>query len=109
MGIILVISYLAKIPSILMDADGWHMMDWDHHMMDWWGVPFLGYWFIGIVIIVTLLLDYLILRNEKILDDEIMSDADKTLDEHYVNGEMTRGEYLQAKEDLKKFRQNKTK
>jgi putative membrane protein len=21
-------------------------MDWDHHMMSWWGIPFFGYWFI---------------------------------------------------------------
>jgi putative membrane protein len=22
------------------------MMDWNHHMMNWWGIPFFGYWFI---------------------------------------------------------------
>jgi len=100
-------SYLANIPIIIMDADGWHMMgDWDHHMMDWWGVPFLGYWFIGIVIGVTLLFAYLILHNEKMLDEEIISDANKTLDERYAKGEISRNEYIQAKEDLQKFRQN---
>ncbi|MBS3802795.1 MAG: hypothetical protein KGY65_08615 [Candidatus Thermoplasmatota archaeon] len=88
-----------------MDADGWHMMDWDHHMVDWWGFPFLGYWFIGIVIGVGLLLVFIILRSEKMQDEEIMSDADKTLDERYAKGEMSRDEYIQAKEDLKKFRQ----
>lgn len=107
MGIILLISYLAEIPSILMDANGWHMMDWDHHMMDWWDVPFLGYCFIGIVIGVALILIYLIIHNEKIEEVEIMSDADKTLDERYAKGEMTRDEYLQAKDDLKKFRQDR--
>ena len=107
MGIIFLIIYFTKIPSILMDADGWHMMDWDHHMMDWWGIPFLGYWFIVIVICVALLLVYLVLRNEKMQDDEVMSDADKTLDDRYATGEMTRDEYLQAKEDLQKFRQNR--
>ena len=83
------------------------MMNWDHHMMDWWGIPFLGYWFIGIVIGVALLLAYLILRNEKMLNDEIMSDADKTLDERYAKGEITHDEYIQAKDDLQKFRQNR--
>jgi putative membrane protein len=34
------------LPFIVLNGDGWHMMDWDHHMMDWWGIPFLGYWYI---------------------------------------------------------------
>lgn len=106
MVINLFISYLAEIPSILMDTDGWHMMDWGHHMMDWWGIPFLGYWFIGIVIGIAFLLVYLIFYNEKMQDDEVMSDADKTLDERYANGEISRNEYIQAKDDLQKFRRN---
>ena len=39
------------IPFIFLDVNGWHMMDWDYHMMDWWGVPFFGFWWIGIWII----------------------------------------------------------
>jgi len=27
------------------------MLDWDHHMMDWWGIPYMGFWWIGIWII----------------------------------------------------------
>ena len=82
------------------------MMNWDHHMMDWWGIPFLGYWFICIVIGVALLLAFLVLHNEKIQDEDVMSDADKTLDERYAKDEMTHDEYIQAKKDLQEFRQN---
>lgn len=44
-------TFLAGFPFILLDVDGWHMMgDWDH-MMDWWGIPFMGFWMIAIWIV----------------------------------------------------------
>jgi putative membrane protein len=42
---------LDKISLILMDVDGWHMMDWDHHMMDWWGIPYMGFWWFGVWVV----------------------------------------------------------
>jgi uncharacterized membrane protein len=77
------------------------MGDWGH-MMDWWGVPFMGFWIIGIIIAIVIIA-YIIINSEKTEDNEIMSDAQKTLDNRYAKGEITRKEYLQAKEDLKNF------
>ena len=127
-------NYLSDIPFFLMDADGWHMMgDWDHHMMDWWGIPFLGFWWIGIWIVqciiaflifqdaekrenngvlwfvlvflpgigILFLIIYLLIREDATEMKEVMSDAQKVLDERYVKGEISRDEYLQAKEDIK--------
>ena len=82
--------------------NGWHMMDWGH--MNWWGFPFFGLWFFGIVIVIILVVAYLIIQGEKTEEKEIMSDAQKILDERYAKGEMTRKEYIQAKDDLKKFK-----
>jgi putative membrane protein len=97
-------GFIAAIPFIILHDDGWNMMDWDHHMMDWWGVPFLGYWSIGILIGVVLIIIYFIIHNEKKEEGDIMFDAQKTLDNRYAKGEMTREEYIQAKEDLKNFK-----
>jgi uncharacterized membrane protein len=97
------ISFFSSLLFILLDADGWNMMDWDHHMMDWWGVPYMGYWSIGIFIGVVLIIAYFIIHNEKNEEKDIMSDAQKTIDNRYAKGEMTREEYIQAKEDLKNF------
>ena len=80
-----------------------YFMDWGH-MMDWWGIPFLGLWFIGIFIVIVLVVVYLIIQSEKTEEKEIMNDAQKILDERYAKGEMTRKEYIQAKEDLKNFK-----
>ncbi|MFO8077822.1 MAG: SHOCT domain-containing protein [Thermoplasmatota archaeon] len=125
---------MAKIPFILLDVDGWHMMDWDRHMMDWWGVPYLGFWWLGVWIVqfiiaflvyrdaekrenngllwfilvilpwigIFLLIMYLIIREGETEMKEVMSDAQKVLDERYAEGEITREEYLQAKEDIEK-------
>ena len=82
--------------------NGWHMMDWGH--MNWWGFPFFGLWFIGFIIVIVLIVVYLIINSEKIEELEIMSDAQKTLDERYAKGEMSRKEYIQAKEDLQNFK-----
>jgi len=120
--------------NIVIDVgDFGHMMNW-HYMMDWWGVPFLGFWLIGtwiiqliiaffvykdakkkknngviwfIILILPLigfffLIGYLVIRSEEADTKEAMSEAQKILDERYAKGEMTRKEYFQAKEDLKK-------
>ena len=97
-------GFIAFIPFIFLDIDGWNMMDWDHHMMDWWGVSFLRYWSIGILIVVVLIVAYFIIHSEKKDEEVIISDAQKTLDGRYAKGEMTREEYLQAKEDIKNFK-----
>ena len=89
--------------NIVLDADDFgHMMDWGH--MNWGGFPFLGLWFIGFIIIIVLIVVYLIIHSEKKEEIEIMSDAQKIIDERYAKGEMTRKEYIQAKEDLKNFK-----
>ena len=110
--------------------DDWgHMMDWwgIPFMGFWWiGVwiiqfiiAFLVYmdaekrenngllWFVLVVlpwIGVIFLIIYLIIREEKTETKETISDAQKILDERYAKGEMTRKEYLQAKEDIKKMK-----
>ena len=121
---------------ILLDIDGWHMMDWDGHMMDWWGIPFMGFWWILVWVVqfviaflvyrdaerrenngllwfvlvvipwvgIVFLVIYLIIREEKNENKELVDDAQKILDERYATGEITRREYLQAKEDIEKKR-----
>jgi putative membrane protein len=130
------ISFFAGFPFILLDVDGWHMMDWDHHMMNWRGIPFMGFWWIGVWIVqfiiaflvykdaekrkdngllwfvlvvmpwigIIFLIIYLIIREDRIENKEFMDDAQKILDKRYAKGEMTRKEYLQAKEDIEKKR-----
>jgi len=88
--------------NVVLDVGGFHhMMDWGH--MNWWGFPFLGLWFIGITIFIVSIVVYLIIHSEKIEEKEIMSDAQKIIDERYAKGEINRKEYIQAKEDLKNF------
>jgi putative membrane protein len=36
------------LPFILLNDNGWHMMDDWGHMMDWWGIPAMGFWTLGI-------------------------------------------------------------
>ena len=128
--------FFAGFPFILLDVDVGHMMgDWNH-MMDWWGIPFMGFWWIGVWIVqfviaflvykdaekrknngllwfvlvilpwigIIFLIIYLIIREEKTEIKESMNEAQKILDERYAKGEMTRREYLQAKEDIEKKR-----
>ncbi len=103
-------------------------------MMDWWGIPFMGFWWIGVWIIqfivallvykdaekrenngllwfvlvvlpwigIIFLIIYLIIREEKTEIKETLSEAQKILDERYAKGELTRTEYLQAREDINK-------
>lgn len=61
------------------------MGDWGH-MMDWWGVPFMGFWIIGIIIGVILLIVYVIIKTESEEEKEIMTDAQKILDKRYARG-----------------------
>ena len=44
----LLTTFLAGFPFIVLNGNGWHMMDWDHHMMDWWGIPNMGFWWITV-------------------------------------------------------------
>ena len=46
----------------------------------------------------------MIIKSEETEEKEIMTDAQKILDERYAKGEMTRKEYIQAKEDIKDFK-----
>jgi putative membrane protein len=121
--------FLAWFPFILLDVNGWHMMDW-------WGIPFMGFWWIGIWVVqfviaflvyrdvekrenngllwfvlvvlpwigILFLIIYLIIREEKTRVKETMSNAQMILDERYAKGEMTRKDYLQVKEDIEKKR-----
>ena len=123
-----------NLPYIVLDAgDFGHMMD-GGRMMDWWGVPFMGFWWFGIWIVqfiiaflvyrdaekredngllwfvlvilpwigIIPLIIYLIARLEEDETKEIMDEAQKILNEKYAKGEITRREYLQAKEDIEK-------
>jgi putative membrane protein len=76
-----------------------------YHTMDYY--PFMGFW-TGlvwlIVIIVVAYLIYKLIKSEKILAPQttpIKSAAD-ILDERYAKGELTREQYVQMKDDLKK-------
>jgi putative membrane protein len=52
------------LPFIVLNGDGWHMMDWDHHMMDWWGIPFLGYWYI-VLWIIQFIIAFMVFRDSE--------------------------------------------
>jgi putative membrane protein len=87
--------------NIILDCVNFNnMMDWNH--INWWVFPFFGFWFIGILIAFIIIV-YVIINNEKLDDKEVMSDAQKTLDNRYAKGEINREEYIQAKDDLKNF------
>ena len=88
--------------NIILDCgDFHHMMNWGD--MNWWGFPFLGLWIIGVIIAIVIVV-YIIINSEKTEEKDVMYDAHKTLDNHYVKGEITRKEYIQAKDDLNKFK-----
>ena len=108
------------------------MMDWDH-MMNWWGVPYMGFFMIGLWLVfivvaslvyrdaekrgmngllwfilviipcigILFLILYLILRNDKPLQNYPPKDALQILDERYAKGEIPKEEYEQKKKDLK--------
>ena len=72
--------------------------------MSWWGFPFFGLWFIGIIIAIIFIFVYLIIQSGKTEEKEIMIDSQKIIDERYAKGEITRKEYLQIKEDIKNYK-----
>lgn len=41
-------SFFSEISFIFLNGGDWHMMDGWSHMMDWWGVPFMGFWWLGV-------------------------------------------------------------
>jgi len=76
-----------------------------YHMVGWY--PHMGFgtslvWLIAIIVIAYLV--YRLIKNEKILAPSKVStkSAEDILDERYARGELTREQYLQMKEDLKK-------
>ncbi|UCB59164.1 MAG: SHOCT domain-containing protein [Thermoplasmatales archaeon] len=59
----LLTTILTGLPFIVLNGgDFYHMMDWGHHMMDWWGIPYMGLWWIG-VWIAQLIIAFLVLRD----------------------------------------------
>jgi len=58
----LLTTIAAVFPFIVLNGDGWHMMDWDHHMMDWWGIPFLGYWYI-VLWVIQFIIAFMVYRD----------------------------------------------
>ena len=121
--------FFTGFPFILLDIDGWHMMNW-------WSIPYMGFWWIGIWIIqfviaflvykdaeksekngllwfilvilpwigLLFILGYLVIRREKTETKEAIDNADKIIDERYAKGKITREEYLEIKNDMIKMR-----
>jgi putative membrane protein len=74
-------------------------------MMGWY--PYMGFgtgllWLIVIIVIAYLV--YRLIKNEKILapNRPVIKSAEDILAERYAKGELTREQYMQMKEDLKK-------
>jgi len=70
-------------------------------MMDWY--PFMGIWMNFIWLIIILVVAYIVYRqikSEKILASG--RSAEDLLAERYAKGELTREQYMQMKEDIKK-------
>ncbi len=54
---------MSSIPFVLLNGNDFHhMMDWGLHMMNWWGIPYIGYWNIGLWII-QLIVAFLVLND----------------------------------------------
>ena len=121
--------FFTGFPLLLLDAEGWHMMDW-------WDIPYMGFWWIGIWIVqfviaflvykdaeksdkngllwfilvilpwvgLLFLIGYLVIQREKTETKEAINNADKIIEERYAKGEITREEYLEIKNDMKEMR-----
>ncbi len=69
--------------------------------------PYMGFgtgiiWLIAIIVVAYFI--YKLIKNEKILAPTrpTIRSAEDILDERYAKGELTREQYMQMKEDLKK-------
>jgi putative membrane protein len=76
-----------------------------YHMMH--NYPFMGFWTSLIWLVVIVVIAYLIyklIKSEKILapSKPSIKSAEDLLAERYAKGELTREQYLQMKEDIKK-------
>ena len=76
-----------------------------YEMMGWY--PFMGFWmglFWIVVLIAIAYLIYRLIKGEKgvVPQETISKSTTDILDERYAKGELTREQYLQMKEDLKK-------
>ena len=77
-------------------------------MMDWGYYPFMGFWTSLIWLIIIIIVAYFIykmIKREKILAQREIApgkSSEDILNERYANGEITREQYMQMKEDMKK-------
>jgi putative membrane protein len=67
--------------------------------------PFMGFgariiWLIAIAVIAYLV--YRLIKDERILAPAARKNAEDILDDRYAKGELTREQYAQMKEDIKK-------
>ena len=70
-------------------------------MMNWY--PFMGFWMNIIWLIIIIIIVYFVykqLKSERV--HAPARSAGDLLDERYAKGELTREQYMQMKEDLKK-------
>ena len=79
-------------------------MPYDHMMYYY---PFMGFWtsliwLVGISIVAYLI--YKLIKSEKILapSKPLIKSTQDLLEERYVKGELTREQFLQMKDDIKK-------
>jgi len=80
----------------------------DHHMMDWWGTSYMGIWIIGLLVfsvLIIFLVLYLVLRDERPKQIHQVKYAPAILDERYAQGELTRDEYFQIRNDLTEIKE----
>jgi putative membrane protein len=64
-------TFYAGFPFILLHVNGeWHhMMDWGHmwdgwHMTGWWGIPFMGFWWI-VIWILQFIIAFVVYKDAK--------------------------------------------
>ena len=84
------------------------IMPYYQPMMDWGYYPFMGFWMSLIWLIVLIVIAYFVyklIKSEKILaprKSESSKTAEDILNERYAKGEVTREQYMQMKDDMKK-------